>query len=38
MESSELVEGVFEVIKETLEKDETLKLSGFANITVKSKS
>lgn len=37
-DSVELVESVFEVMKETLEQGETLKISGFGNFSVKSKS
>ena len=36
-ESAEIVEMVFELVKETLEKSEKLKISGFGNFTVRSK-
>lgn len=36
-ESSEIVELVFDIIKETLEKGEKIKISGFGNFVVRSK-
>ena len=36
-ESVDIVESVLEIIKETLEKGETLKISGFGNFSVKQK-
>lgn len=36
-ESSDLVELVFNTIKETLQKGEKIKLSGFGNFVVRSK-
>ncbi len=36
-ESAEIVEMVFELVKETLEKSEKLKISGFGNFTVRGK-
>lgn len=36
-ESSEIVELVFDTIKETLEKGEKIKISGFGNFVVRSK-
>lgn len=37
-ESFELLEAALETMKETLETGETLKISGFGNFEVKSKS
>ena len=37
-ESAEMLETVFEIIKETLEQKETVKISGFGNFVVKEKS
>jgi integration host factor subunit alpha len=37
-EAAEILESVLEIIKETLEKGETLKISGFGNFVVKSKN
>lgn len=37
-ESAEIVEVLFELIKGTLEKGETIKISGFGNFVVKEKS
>lgn len=37
-ESSELVEVVFKVIKETLAKGEKVKISGFGNFSIRDKS
>lgn len=37
-ESAELVESVFDLIKGTLEKGEKIKIAGFGNFVVKSKS
>jgi len=37
-ESSEIVETVFEIIKETLEKGDKIKIAGFGNFVVKGKS
>lgn len=37
-ESVDIVESVLEIIKETLGKGETLKISGFGNFTVKQKN
>ena len=37
-ESGELVDHVFETIKETLEEGENLKISGFGNFTIREKS
>lgn len=37
-DSAELVEAVFETMKETLERGEMLKISGFGNFTVKAKA
>lgn len=37
-DSADLVETVFSVIKETLEREESLKISGFGNFTVRSKT
>lgn len=37
-ESAEVVELVFDIIKDTLERGELLKVSGFGNFTVKSKA
>jgi integration host factor subunit alpha len=37
-ESAELVERVFGLIKETLEKGEKIKIAGFGNFVVKEKS
>jgi integration host factor subunit alpha len=36
-ESAEIVELVFDTIKETLEKGEKIKLSGFGNFVVRGK-
>ena len=36
-ESAEIVELVFDIIKETLEKGEKIKISGFGNFVVRSK-
>ncbi|MBI4042699.1 MAG: integration host factor subunit alpha [Deltaproteobacteria bacterium] len=36
-ESSELVELVFDTIKETLERGEKIKISGFGNFVVRQK-
>ncbi len=36
-ESGEFVERVFEIIKETLEKGEKIKISGFGNFVVREK-
>ena len=36
-ESSEIVELVFDTIKETLEKGEKIKISGFGNFVVRAK-
>ncbi len=36
-ESSEIVELVFDTMKETLEKGEKIKISGFGNFVVRSK-
>ena len=36
-ESSEIVEAVFETIKETLERGEKIKISGFGNFIVRDK-
>ncbi len=36
-ESAEIVEIVFETMKETLEKGEKIKISGFGNFVVRSK-
>lgn len=36
-ESAEMVEGVFRIMKETLESGENLKISGFGNFQVKQK-
>lgn len=36
-ESSEIVELVFDTIKETLERGEKIKISGFGNFLVRSK-
>ncbi len=37
-ESAELVESVFRIMKQTLEKGENLKISGFGSLIVKSKA
>ena len=37
-ESSDVVESVFEVLKEVLEKGEKVKISGFGTFRVKEKS
>jgi integration host factor subunit alpha len=37
-ESAELVEGVFALMKYTLESGETLKISGFGSFVVKQKA
>ena len=36
-ESTEIVEQVFEIIKETLESGEKVKISGFGNFVVRQK-
>jgi len=36
-ESTEIVEQVFEIIKETLESEEKVKISGFGNFEVRQK-
>ena len=36
-ESKEIVEQVFEIIKETLESEEKVKISGFGNFVVRQK-
>lgn len=36
-ESAEIVEMVFETIKETLERGEKIKISGFGNFVIRSK-
>lgn len=36
-ESAEFVEGTFEILKETLSRGETVKISGFGNFVVKEK-
>ena len=36
-ESADIVEMVFEIIKETLENSEKIKVSGFGNFVVRSK-
>lgn len=36
-ESAEIVELVFDTLKETLEKGEKIKISGFGNFVVRSK-
>jgi len=36
-ESAEIVEMVFDTIKETLEKAEKIKISGFGNFVIRSK-
>ncbi len=36
-ESAEIVDTVFEIMKETLEKGEKIKISGFGNFVVRSK-
>lgn len=36
-ESSDIVELVFDLMKETLEKGEKIKISGFGNFVVRSK-
>ena len=36
-ESAELLEQVFEIMKETLEKGEKIKISGFGNFIVREK-
>lgn len=36
-EAAELVETVFEIIKETLEKSDKIKIAGFGNFEVKQK-
>jgi len=38
LESMELVESVLAIIKDTLVKGETLKISGFGNFVVKEKA
>jgi integration host factor subunit alpha len=35
--SAEIVEQVFQILKETLEKGETVKISGFGNFSVREK-
>jgi len=37
-ESSDVVESVFEILKETLEKGEKVKISGFGTFMVKEKN
>lgn len=37
-DSVELVESVFSAIKETLQRGETLKITGFGNFVVRAKS
>jgi len=37
-ESAEIVETVFDLIKDTLEKGEKIKIAGFGNFVVKDKS
>ena len=37
-ESAELVETVFDIIKNTLEKGDKIKLAGFGNFVVKEKA
>ncbi len=37
-ESAELVEAVFDIIKNTLEKGEKIKIAGFGNFVVKEKA
>lgn len=37
-ESAEIVESVFDLIKETLEKGEKIKIAGFGNFVVKEKA
>jgi len=36
-ESAEIVDAVFEIMKQTLEKEEKIKVSGFGNFVVRSK-
>jgi len=36
-ETTEIIEAVFQVIKQTLQKPENVKVSGFGNFEVKSK-
>ncbi len=36
-ESTEIVEQVFEIIKETLESEEKIKISGFGNFNIRAK-
>jgi integration host factor subunit alpha len=36
-ESTEIVEQVFEIIKETLESGEKVKISGFGNFVIRQK-
>ena len=36
-ESTEIVEQVFEIIKETLESEEKVKISGFGNFVIRAK-
>jgi len=36
-ESAEMMEAVFSIMKSTLERGETLKISGFGNFVVKQK-
>lgn len=36
-ESAEIVEMIFETIKETLERGEKIKISGFGNFVIRSK-
>ena len=36
-ESAEIVDAVFELMKQTLEKEEKIKVSGFGNFVVRSK-
>jgi len=37
-ESAELVEMVFDIIKNTLEKGDKIKIAGFGNVVVKEKA
>ncbi len=37
-ESAEIVEGVFELIKQSLEQGEKIKIAGFGNFVVKHKA
>ena len=38
LESEDVVEGVFEILKETLEKKEKVKIAGLGTFTVKEKN